>query len=209
MRSFTGPWGRELHARTGEAASVFVGVDGPRWMLYGVATGPTGAARELDAALRRMLRGVVVVRGRAPYPVRTVLPLTVPEHLAPADPEPAAERPPSVRNGRFTRRSAAPGRPGPAGAAAAPARPRGAPAPVPTAVPDPGGVPTEPHGLRHVASAGTNGHAHGRAPHLNGASAAPPHRVADAALRPPRAGPAGIRSRPATGDRPPSASSRR
>jgi Protein of unknown function (DUF3710) len=185
VRSFTGPWGRELHARTGEAASVFVGVDGPRWMLYGVATGPTGAARELDAALRRMLRGVVVVRGRAPYPVRTVLPLTVPEHLAPADPEPAAaERPPSVRNGRFARRSAAPGRPGPTGVAASPALPRSAPVPDPTAVPDPGGVPTEPHGLRHVRSAGTNGHAHGRTPHLNGASAASSYRAAEAALRP-------------------------
>ena len=30
VRSFTGEWGRELHARTGEASSVFVGVDGPR-----------------------------------------------------------------------------------------------------------------------------------------------------------------------------------
>ena len=28
VRSFTGEWGRELHARTGEASSVFVGVDG-------------------------------------------------------------------------------------------------------------------------------------------------------------------------------------
>ena len=69
VRSFTGEWGRELHARTGDASSLFVGVDGPRWMLYGVATGPTSAAAELDAALRTMLRGTVVVRGRSPYPV--------------------------------------------------------------------------------------------------------------------------------------------
>jgi hypothetical protein len=91
VRSFTGEWGRELHARTGEASSVFVGVDGPRWMLYGVATGPTSATAELDAALRRMLRSTVVVRGRAPYPVRTVLPLTVPAHLGdvPSDPNPS------------------------------------------------------------------------------------------------------------------------
>ena len=81
VRSFTGEWGRELHARTGDASSLFVGVDGPRWMLYGVATGPTSAAAELDAALRTMLRGTVVVRGRSPYPVRTVLPLTVPDRL--------------------------------------------------------------------------------------------------------------------------------
>ena len=83
VRSFTGEWGRELHARTGDASSLFVGVDGPRWMLYGVATGPTSAAAELVAALRTMLRGTVVVRGRSPYPVRTVLPLTVPGLLPP------------------------------------------------------------------------------------------------------------------------------
>ncbi|MGE3256621.1 DUF3710 domain-containing protein, partial [Pseudonocardia sp.] len=38
VRSVQGRWGRELRARTGEAVSVFVGVDGPRWMVYGVAT---------------------------------------------------------------------------------------------------------------------------------------------------------------------------
>ncbi|MCU1664947.1 MAG: hypothetical protein JWR58_5012, partial [Pseudonocardia sp.] len=72
VRSFPGPWGRELHATSGGATSLFVGVDGPRWMLYGVATGPTAHADVLDVELRRMLRAIVVVRGRAPYPVRTV-----------------------------------------------------------------------------------------------------------------------------------------
>ncbi|GAA1323466.1 DUF3710 domain-containing protein [Pseudonocardia xinjiangensis] len=84
VRSFQGQWGRELHATSGAAKSVFVGVDGSRWMLYGVATGPANHAEMLDAELRRMLRATVVVRGRAPYPVRTVLPLVVPEHLAEA-----------------------------------------------------------------------------------------------------------------------------
>ena len=97
VRSFTGEWGRELHARTGDASSLFVGVDGPRWMLYGVATGPTGSARELDAALRVMLRGTVVVRGRSPYPVRTVLPLTVPEHLSRPGPIAMPDRVPVPR----------------------------------------------------------------------------------------------------------------
>lgn len=82
VRSFQGEWGRELHARTGAANSVFIGVDGARWMLYGVATGPAQHAVDLEAALREMLRGAVVDRGRSPYPVRTVLPLVVPEHLA-------------------------------------------------------------------------------------------------------------------------------
>jgi hypothetical protein len=84
VRSFQGQWGRELHATSGAAKSVFVGVDGARWMLYGVATGPANHAETLDAELRRMLRATVVVRGRSPYPVRTVLPLVVPEHLAEA-----------------------------------------------------------------------------------------------------------------------------
>ncbi|HZG91660.1 MAG TPA: DUF3710 domain-containing protein, partial [Pseudonocardia sp.] len=78
VRSFPGDWGRELHATTGAAASLFVGVDGPRWMLYGVATGPTATAAALGEELRRVLRGTVVVRGRSPFPVRTVLPLQLP-----------------------------------------------------------------------------------------------------------------------------------
>jgi hypothetical protein len=42
-----------------------------------------------------MIRGTVVVRGRSPYPVRTVLPLEVPEHLLGAAPAlaPAAAPP--------------------------------------------------------------------------------------------------------------------
>jgi len=115
VRSFQGRWGRELHARTGGATSVFVGIDGPRWMLYGVATGPERDAVALDAELRRMLGDTVVVRGVSPYPVRTVLPLELPEYLAPATDEadaaagpkiaaesdvPAAPAPVAARNGR-------------------------------------------------------------------------------------------------------------
>ncbi|MFD1530005.1 DUF3710 domain-containing protein, partial [Pseudonocardia aurantiaca] len=97
VRSYAGEWGRELHATSGKAKSVFVGVDGPRWMLYGVATGPEAQADALEAELRRMLRGTVVVRGKNPYPVRTVLPLVVPEYLmeqaAAAKEKKAAEEP--------------------------------------------------------------------------------------------------------------------
>ncbi|MGH3564565.1 MAG: DUF3710 domain-containing protein [Pseudonocardia sp.] len=96
VRSFRGQWGRELHARTGGATSVFVGIDGPRWMLYGVATGPERDAVALDAELRRMLGDTVVVRGVSPYPVRTVLPLEVPEHLATAVDEPEVAADPEV-----------------------------------------------------------------------------------------------------------------
>ena len=115
VRSFTGEWGRELHARTGDASSLFVGVDGPRWMLYGVATGPTGSARELDAALRVMLRGTVVVRGRSPYPVRTVLPLTVPEHLSRPGPIAMPDRVPVPRASAEHAPAPPPRPPGPPG----------------------------------------------------------------------------------------------
>jgi hypothetical protein len=85
VRSFPGDWGRELHVETDGTKSLFVGVDGPRWMVYGVATGPAVDADALDAELRRLLRGTVVVRGRAPYPVRTVLPLTLPPGFEPPE----------------------------------------------------------------------------------------------------------------------------
>ncbi|WP_214407618.1 DUF3710 domain-containing protein, partial [Pseudonocardia lacus] len=103
VRSFTGEWGRELHATTGAATSLFLGADGPRWMVYGVATGPTATAPALADELRRLLRGTVVVRGRSPYPVRTVLPLTVPEGIeldagaASAAKKPAARKPVKTR----------------------------------------------------------------------------------------------------------------
>jgi hypothetical protein len=132
VRSFQGLWGRELHANSGGAKSVFIGVDGPRWMLYGVATGPANHADMLDAELRRMLRATVVVRGKAPYPVRTVLPLVVPEHLAEAMAAAAAAK----AEAEAEAAAAAPATPAPSGAA-----------PVPFGAPEPsmqGRVPARP-----------------------------------------------------------------
>jgi hypothetical protein len=76
-----GGWGREVLAGSKGALSRFVGVDGPRWMLYGVATGPADGAEELAETLREMIRNTVVTRGPDPLPVKTVLPLRLPEHL--------------------------------------------------------------------------------------------------------------------------------
>lgn len=76
-----GEWGREVQAGSNGALSRFIGVDGPRWMLYGVATGPAESAAELANTLRRMIRETVVARGADPLPVKTVLPLRLPEHL--------------------------------------------------------------------------------------------------------------------------------
>ena len=54
-----------------------------------------------------MLRGTVVVRGRSPYPVRTVLPLTVPEHLSRPGPcaGPGARAADAGRTGTAPRRA--------------------------------------------------------------------------------------------------------
>lgn len=60
------------------APARFVGVDGPRWFLRGLVTGP-GAVD--DAAARPLLeamRQVVVVRGGDPMAVRDPLPLVLP-----------------------------------------------------------------------------------------------------------------------------------
>ncbi|HEY1974459.1 MAG TPA: DUF3710 domain-containing protein [Pseudonocardia sp.] len=81
VRSEWGEWGREVQAGSNGALSRFIGVDGSRWMLYGVATGPADSAAELASTLRQMIRETVVTRGPDPLPVKTVLPLRLPEHL--------------------------------------------------------------------------------------------------------------------------------
>ncbi|TVT39945.1 DUF3710 domain-containing protein [Amycolatopsis rhizosphaerae] len=77
-----GEWGFELSALIGDVALRFVGVDGPRWMLRGVIAGPQSLAADAPATLREIVRGTVVVRGDAPMPVRTPLPITLPEAVA-------------------------------------------------------------------------------------------------------------------------------
>ncbi|MGW5054465.1 DUF3710 domain-containing protein [Actinokineospora sp. NPDC004072] len=82
VHSTVGDWGQELAATMGEAALRFVGVDGPRWMLRGVVAGPPQMADHSAKALRELLRRTVVVRGTQPMPVRTPLPLELPEAIA-------------------------------------------------------------------------------------------------------------------------------
>jgi hypothetical protein len=60
----------------------FVGVDGPRWMLRAVAAGPKEQSAQAAEELRDMVRETIVVRGIQPMPVRTPLPLTLPEEIA-------------------------------------------------------------------------------------------------------------------------------
>ncbi len=80
-----GPWGRELHAVTPNADLRFIGIDGYRWMIRCVAAGPTGTAgpdSPLAQTAREVLRDTVVRRGDDPHPIRTPLPVVLPQVLA-------------------------------------------------------------------------------------------------------------------------------
>jgi hypothetical protein len=86
-----GPFGRELLARlpartpegrTGHRPARFLGVDGPRWFLRGMISGPAAESPEAAAALEQAFRQIVVVRGNAPMPVREQLPLILPPQAA-------------------------------------------------------------------------------------------------------------------------------
>jgi hypothetical protein len=92
-----GPFGRELAGtvvlptapQPGETAPTmvrrparFLGVDGPRWFLRGMISGPAATGPEAGLPLEQAFRGVVVVRGTGPMAVREPLPLTLPAQAA-------------------------------------------------------------------------------------------------------------------------------
>jgi hypothetical protein len=60
----------------------FLGVDGPRWFLRGMISGPAAGSPEAAAALEEAFHAIVVVRGTEPMPVREQLPLTLPAEAA-------------------------------------------------------------------------------------------------------------------------------
>jgi hypothetical protein len=98
LKEVQGPFGTELAGtvlmpvapqpgQTGANKAVrraarFLGVDGPRWFLRGMLTGPAAESREQATALEEAFRAVVVVRGSQPMPVRDQLPLTLPPQAA-------------------------------------------------------------------------------------------------------------------------------
>ena len=117
LREVAGPFGPELAgtimapqpAQPGvttapqpvRRAARFLGVDGPRWFLRGMLTGPAAENAEAAAPLEEAFRGIVVVRGSAPMPVREQLVLTLPAQAAaqlarsrPAGGQPAGPVPP-------------------------------------------------------------------------------------------------------------------
>ena len=119
LEEVDGPFGPELAgfvrtnppAQAGQPAPApvrraarFLGVDGPRWFLRGMISGPAAESPEAAAALEQAFQQIVVVRGSAPMPVREQLPLTLPPQAAaqlaaqqaarqPGTPPPAAPGP--------------------------------------------------------------------------------------------------------------------
>jgi Protein of unknown function (DUF3710) len=82
-----GSFGTELMAQVpaepGQPASGmrlvrFIGVDGPRWFLRGLFTGPAADGGEPASLLEEVFRDVVVLRGEHPVPPREILELRLP-----------------------------------------------------------------------------------------------------------------------------------
>ena len=94
-----GPFGIELLAEVpaepGRPASGlqmvrFIGVDGPRWFLRGLFSGPAAAGGEQAWPLEEVFRDIVVVRGEYPVPPRDILELRLPPEARQAFEEQAA-----------------------------------------------------------------------------------------------------------------------
>jgi hypothetical protein len=81
-----GEYGAEMRARVttpeGPIDLLFVGVDGPRWLLRAIFQGPAAVDPAAAVPLRECLRGVVVDRGRDAMPVLELLPLRLPREIA-------------------------------------------------------------------------------------------------------------------------------
>jgi Protein of unknown function (DUF3710) len=69
----------------------FLGVDGPRWFLRGVLTGPAAHHRSAAEPLEDIFAGIVVVRGDHPAPPRDLLEIQLPEQARQAMEEQMAE----------------------------------------------------------------------------------------------------------------------
>jgi hypothetical protein len=77
-----GPWGREV-VGSGENGIVrFIGIDGYRWMIRCVVNGTEDTIEVVAAEARKALADTVVSRGDTPLPVRTPLPVQLPEAMA-------------------------------------------------------------------------------------------------------------------------------
>jgi hypothetical protein len=98
-----GPFGVEVRARIAQPGPVpggqasgrlpvrFLGVDGPRWFLRGVISGPAAGRDDLAEPLEQVFADVVVVRGDHPVPPRDLLEIRLPEEALQALAEEAGE----------------------------------------------------------------------------------------------------------------------
>jgi uncharacterized protein DUF3710 len=92
-----GPFGPELHGQVpadggkGNVAVRFIGLDGPRWFLRAMLAGAVATDPAKAAVLEDALRGVIVVRGNQPLPVREPVPLQLPSGVELPDASAAAE----------------------------------------------------------------------------------------------------------------------
>jgi hypothetical protein len=81
-----GPFGTELAGRLpvpgGLTPVRFLGVDGPRWFLRAMLAGSPAVEEEQARPFLDAFRGVVVVRGNDPLPVRDPVPLQLPKEAA-------------------------------------------------------------------------------------------------------------------------------
>ena len=91
-----GPFGAELRARIpadtpGQGPTLqparFIGVDGPRWFLRGLLTGPAATDPMQATGLEAVFRDTVVVRGPEAMAPRDVLPLRLPRDAVEQAPE--------------------------------------------------------------------------------------------------------------------------
>ena len=57
----------------------FLGVDGPRWFLRGVISGPAARRPELARPFEEVFEDVVVIRGDHPVPPRDLLEIRLPD----------------------------------------------------------------------------------------------------------------------------------
>jgi hypothetical protein len=98
-----GPFGPELLARVvpqgGGNQQIppqplrFIGVDGPRWFLRGLISGPAAIDDDQTQRFREILADVVVVRGEQAQPPRSPLQIELPQEAREALESEAAEQP--------------------------------------------------------------------------------------------------------------------
>ena len=104
-----GPFGVELRARISPADPVhggrqgalepvrFLGVDGPRWFLRGLISGPAASHEARARPLEQVFAAVVVVRGDHPVPPRELLEIRLPDEALQA----LGQQPPEPEEGRW------------------------------------------------------------------------------------------------------------